>query len=163
MSAPRLPGTNELAALRSAIGTAGMLVLGKRAIIQAAAELLLERDRFGLAGVFSAAAFLTTSDFDVEPVLRLRPGLASDLEAALGKVRRSLRSQSQTRRAEPSSAKRAKTCGLPRSPQHRGESGPRRPPRRDAAVGPGSAAASGMEILIGIAAIVLGIPSASRG
>jgi hypothetical protein len=59
-----------------------MLVLGKRAIVQAAAELLLERDRFGLAGVFSAAAFLTTSDFDVEPVLRLRPGLASDLEAA---------------------------------------------------------------------------------
>jgi hypothetical protein len=58
-----------------------MLVLGKRAIVQAAAELLLERDRFGLAGVFSAAAFLTTSDFDVEPVLRLRPGLASDLEA----------------------------------------------------------------------------------
>jgi hypothetical protein len=59
-----------------------MFVLGKRAIVQAAAELLLERDRFGLAGVFSAAAFLTTSDFDVEPVLRLRPGLASDLEAA---------------------------------------------------------------------------------
>ena len=59
-----------------------MLVLGKRAIVQAAAELLLERDRFGLAGVFSAAAFLTTSDFDVEPVLRLRPCLASDLEAA---------------------------------------------------------------------------------
>ena len=52
-------------------------MLGKRAIIQAAAELLLERDRFGLAGVFSAAAFLTTSDFDVEPVLRLRPCLAS--------------------------------------------------------------------------------------
>ena len=63
-----------------------MLVLGKRAIVQAAAELLLERDRFGLAGVFSAAAFLTTSDFDVEPVLRLRPCLASVEAEALGAV-----------------------------------------------------------------------------
>ena len=63
-----------------------MLVLGKRAIVQAAAELLLERDRFGLAGVFSAAAFLTTSDFDVEPVLRVRPCLASVEAEAVGAV-----------------------------------------------------------------------------
>jgi hypothetical protein len=36
--------------------------------------LLLERDRLGLAGVFSAAASFTTSDFDAERVLRLSVG-----------------------------------------------------------------------------------------
>ena len=48
----------------------------KRQIVQAAARLLLERDRLGLAGV-SAAALLTTSDFDVERVLRLRVDFGS--------------------------------------------------------------------------------------
>jgi hypothetical protein len=48
---------------------------GKREIVQAAAGLLLERDRFGLMRV-SAAALLTISDFDAER-LRLRIGFAS--------------------------------------------------------------------------------------
>jgi hypothetical protein len=39
---------------------------------------LLERDRLDLAGVFSAAASLTTSDFEAERVLRLDAGFASD-------------------------------------------------------------------------------------
>jgi len=48
---------------------------GKREIVQAAAGLLLERDRLGLMSV-SAAALLTISDFDTER-LRLRVGFAA--------------------------------------------------------------------------------------
>jgi hypothetical protein len=44
--------------------------------------LLLERDRLGLAGVFSAAASLMESDFDVEPALTLRPGFVSGFGSA---------------------------------------------------------------------------------
>jgi hypothetical protein len=47
-----------------------------------AAGSLLERDRLGLAGAFSATASLTTSDFDAERVLRRRAGFVSDFESA---------------------------------------------------------------------------------
>jgi hypothetical protein len=62
-------------------------VLGKGEIAQAAAGLLLERDRLGLMGV-STAALLTTSDFDAERVLRLRAGFdsASAEAASVGAV-----------------------------------------------------------------------------
>src|ERR1700730_17243640 len=42
-----------------------------------------ERGRLGLAGFFSAAASLTTSDLNAERVLRRRIGFASDFKSAI--------------------------------------------------------------------------------
>jgi hypothetical protein len=80
--APAAFEANILIAIERITGRDG----GKREIVQAAAGLLLERDRLGLTGV-SAAALLTTSDFDVERVLRPRVGFGpASVEARVADI-----------------------------------------------------------------------------